>query len=388
MKAALVRLAADGSAALAPPGTDAPVRRFATLRDALAAAGADVMLIVPGVAVRLLRLTLPPRNRAAFLRALPFAVEERVAGPAESLRVAAAPPERDGTVLVAAVDDALFDRWRRTATEAGARLTAVLAEPLCLPAAAGWIVLFDGGAASVRCDPLPGFGCDAAALPELLARRHRETAAGSGTPPTLHVHGDGPLPPGWPTVHHPCPEPAALLRQALSAPPRPDLLAALGTEAEARSSGRALAVALGALALAALGVGGAGWWETAALQERIRDTRLQTIDAYHAAVPHEPVVLDARRQMQAHLDRQRLRHAESRRFAALVLAMDAALAADPRMRVRAFALDGDRYRLEVEGAGPDLARRLEAALGEIGGAPVPVAAMAGGGGRLVLTLPR
>lgn len=368
-RVAVVRLSASGTAAVVRAG-DPTIAQARDLAEAFRAAGRTAILIVPGLDARLARLSLPPRNRSAFLSALPFAVEDRVAGPAESIAVAAAAPERDGTLVVAVASRTLLDGWRRSAAEAGTRLRAVLAEPLCLPASpTGWTVLFADGVATVRCDPALGFACDADSLAELLRRRLDE--AGGGAPPALTVYGSGPVPVAWPSTRHPCRDPLALLWPQCRPVPAPDLLTAV-TNADDGVGRRTLAASLAGLAAAAAGVAILGALEAADFTHRVAAARQEAIGIFRRALPDQTAILDPRRQMQLRLDQVRQGRTDAERLAAIVLALDAALAADPGLRVRSIVLDGDGYRLVMSKPAPDLARRLGGAV-EPGGSSVRVA---------------
>lgn len=379
---ALVRLRSDGSATLVPAG-GAP-RDFPDIGSALVRAGAGVeaTLVVPGTAVRLLSLPVPRRNRSVFLGALPFAIEDLVATPTDTLDIVAARPGRD-SVVVAVADTSLVSSWRQQARDAGIRLAAILPEPVCLPRAADgrWTVMFDGAFASVRCDPAPGFGCDAEALPDLLERRRRESGIAA---PGLLVQGDGPVPQGWPVTRAGPPyDPVHFLDIGSGAASGPDLAGAGPEPARERTGQRALAVALATVAVALAGVAVMGRLQMAALDERILETRRAGIAAFRTALPSEPTVLDPRRQLQAYLTRQERRRAEARRFAALALTLDAAVADAPGTRLHAFTLGTDGYRLEFTGSRAGFAANF------VERAEFPGAATASSdGGRLVLLVPR
>jgi general secretion pathway protein L len=143
--------------------------RSGTLQDAAAAAaGRRVYLLVPATDCLLTRARVPSRNRQRVLKAVPYALEEQLAGTIDELHFALGTP-RDEEYPVAVVAQARMDAWLAACAAAGLQPEAVLPEQLALPGGAGsWALRAYDDRVAVRTGPLEGFGCERANLALLL----------------------------------------------------------------------------------------------------------------------------------------------------------------------------------------------------------------------------
>lgn len=148
-----------------------------------AAAGRRVVLLVPGTEVLLTVARVPSRNRQRVLKAVPFALEEQLAGNLDELHFALGAP-RGEEHPVAVVDLARMDAWLAACAAAGLQADALVPEPLALPQEEGrWTLWHGEGRAAVRTGPVAGFGCEPENLVALLR------LAGKEEMPSLRVLG-------------------------------------------------------------------------------------------------------------------------------------------------------------------------------------------------------
>jgi len=110
-------------------------------------AGARLVVLAPGEQVLLTRARVPTRNPSRLRRALPYAVEDRLLGDADTQHAAAGTADgRDG-VLAAVVERSRMRDWLGRLAKAGLQPDAMIPEPLALPRAegsAGSVLLEDG----------------------------------------------------------------------------------------------------------------------------------------------------------------------------------------------------------------------------------------------------
>lgn len=108
-------------------------------------------ILVPTGQVRLLAVDLPLPSHAKRIAALPFAIEDRIAEPVDSVHLALGEQLSPGRYLVAVVRHELMARWIAQAEEAGIGHAAMVPDVLTLPRPAeGWAVSQSGGRAAVR----------------------------------------------------------------------------------------------------------------------------------------------------------------------------------------------------------------------------------------------
>lgn len=167
-----LRLAADGSLSWLREGASprgAGATAGAPPASTLAQAG-EVIVLVPGSEVLLTRARLAARSRAQLLKALPFAIEEGLLAPVESLHFVATAP-RDDEVGVAVVARTTLDGWLAQLAAAGVQADALVPETLGLPCVEGRAtLLLEDGLVSARLGPWSAFSCTPAELPGWLAQ--------------------------------------------------------------------------------------------------------------------------------------------------------------------------------------------------------------------------
>jgi len=133
--------------------------------------GQRVVALVPGTAVTLHHVQVPARSASEIRMAVPFALEEQLAGKIEGLHFAIGPKAADGTVPVAVMNGDALRAFLKPLQEAGIMPDAVLPEPLALPWTDGTrSVLIDHGNAIVRTAITGGFAIEAELLPSVLQR--------------------------------------------------------------------------------------------------------------------------------------------------------------------------------------------------------------------------
>lgn len=123
-----------------------------TLSDAVAAlSGRRVTVLVPGTGVLLAQTMVPVRQRQRLLQALPYVLEEQLAGDVESMHFAAGPRGKDGMVAVAAVNKDLMEQWLQALQGAGVQVHAMIPETLVLPYSPGeWSIVCSGATTWLR----------------------------------------------------------------------------------------------------------------------------------------------------------------------------------------------------------------------------------------------
>jgi general secretion pathway protein L len=143
-------------------------------------------ILVPTEQVRLLGVDLPLASRGKRLEALPFAVEERIAEPLESVHLALGAEIGSKRYLVGVVRHDIMADWIARADAAGLGHAAMVPDALALPLPPEgvWAVDLEGDRAVVRAGDGTGF-----ALPAAMLRPAWEAA---GRPPGI-AHG-APLP--------------------------------------------------------------------------------------------------------------------------------------------------------------------------------------------------
>lgn len=135
-------------------------------------------ILVPAGQVRLLAVDLPLPSHAKRLAALPFAIEDRIAEPVDSVHLALGEQLAPGRYLVGVVRHDVMARWAVIAGEAGLGHAAMVPDVLTLPRPQrGWAVSQANGRAAVREEAGTGFE-----VPAGLLRSAWEAA---GRPPVI-----------------------------------------------------------------------------------------------------------------------------------------------------------------------------------------------------------
>ena len=148
---------------------------FASLRDRIAGRLAPGASVVPAERVTLLQVDLPLRGRARRLQALPYAIEDRLAVPVETVHCALHPGAAGGGTLAAVID-------RGAMAEADGALvpeTMAVPTPPAEDGRAAWAVWREGERAVVRVSDGTGFAARAGSLPMLWTL--------AGKPPVLRL---------------------------------------------------------------------------------------------------------------------------------------------------------------------------------------------------------
>ena len=112
---------------------------------------ADVVLLVPAEHCLSMRCTVPGRTLGQMRRALPYVVEEFIAGDIETMHVAAGPLRRNSPVDVVLIDHAMLRSWIETFTAHGVVVAFAAPDAAMLPAKTNEVtLLFDGARVLVR----------------------------------------------------------------------------------------------------------------------------------------------------------------------------------------------------------------------------------------------
>jgi general secretion pathway protein L len=158
--AAAVAYAVVASDGLGGPPASVFVRQE-PLQEVLAqAAGRKLIVFVPGADVRLTEVTLPVRQPAKVLQAVPFVLEEQFAEDVETLHFALGPRQPSGAFPVAVVSLANMEQWLEPFRQARVMPDALVPETLALPWSDGpWAVLWEPELITARCGAYAGFSC-------------------------------------------------------------------------------------------------------------------------------------------------------------------------------------------------------------------------------------
>ena len=128
---------------------------------ALQTQGAQIVVLVPTTEILLTRTAVPTTNRQRMLKAIPFALEDQLAGNVDDLHFALGERNADGEIAVAVVSNELMDRWQNRCRDAGLQPHYVIPDLLALPYAEGQWSLFVGARESLlRVGPQTGVAMD------------------------------------------------------------------------------------------------------------------------------------------------------------------------------------------------------------------------------------
>lgn len=144
-------------------------------------------LLVPTEQALLLAVDLPLSSRAKRLEALPFAIEDRIAEPVESVHLAIGAEVSPKRYLVAVVRHETMLRWIAEAESVGLGHAAMVPDALTLPVAgleSAWMADSQRGRVLVRSHDGAGFACD-----ELIFATAWQAA---GKPPVMAWNQHGP----------------------------------------------------------------------------------------------------------------------------------------------------------------------------------------------------
>ena len=169
--------------------------------------GAQVVVLVPGSDVLLSAANVPTQNKQRLLKAVPYAMEEDLAGDVEELHFSVGELENEGLLVVAVVDRQLMDEWQEMLKHAGISADIIMSELLAVPVTEdAWTLLLDGNNALLRGSNYRGLVADVENLGVILPLVLKEQA--EHLPATVNVwhaednRGVTPLIPEEITVNH------------------------------------------------------------------------------------------------------------------------------------------------------------------------------------------
>lgn len=324
---------------------------------ALVAADADgpATVLVPTEGVRLIAVDLPLASRAKRLAALPFAIEDLIAEPIESVHLALGVELAPKRYLVGVVRHDRMTEWVARIEDEGLEHAALVPDALALPApgAGEWAVELGETRAIVRSADGTGFAVAAPLLRTAweAAGRPRAIAYGMSLPADMAAGADA----------------LALdaLGRRLLAPP---LDLRQGIYAHRRRSlpsfGKRLAkiVAIGALAHAGIATA-----DTIALRGIANDREAETRALVASVSPGTALPEDGLAGAVADLLPPPGAGGGINPFLPAATQLSAALAPlGPDVAARAMSLAGDRVTLDIESGDPALAGRVRTALADAG----------------------
>ncbi len=141
-------------------------------------------MLVPTEQVRLLAVDLPLASRAKRLEALPFAIEDQIAEPLESVHLALGTEIAPKRYLVGVVRHEVMARWVEAAGEAGLGHAAMVPDALALPRPpeGEWAVDLAAERAVVRAGDGTGFAVPPAMLQAAWQAAGRPAVSSYGLP--------------------------------------------------------------------------------------------------------------------------------------------------------------------------------------------------------------
>ncbi|KRC79093.1 general secretion pathway protein GspL [Sphingomonas sp. Root241] len=148
----------------------------------IAEVGLPATVLVPSEQVRLLAVDLPLPSRTKRLQALPFAIEDRIAEPVDSVHIVLGEEVAPGRYLVAVVKHEVMARWVAIVEEAGLGHAAIVPDVFGLrrPDEGLWAVLLDSDRAIVRAGDGTGF-----AIPAIPTKLLQTAWDAAGKPPAI-----------------------------------------------------------------------------------------------------------------------------------------------------------------------------------------------------------
>ncbi|MGF1643528.1 MAG: type II secretion system protein GspL [Thiotrichales bacterium] len=153
---------------VAPGGNPGRVRAGTLAEAASDIAGSPLALVVPAEHVLLTQVAIQTRQTAKLRKAVPYALEERLAEDVEHLHFALG-KTHGGTTEVAVIRKALLDGWLARLHTHGLRPQHCVPDVLLLPLQENaWSVWHDESRGIIRVGEASGFVCDVDALPMLL----------------------------------------------------------------------------------------------------------------------------------------------------------------------------------------------------------------------------
>jgi general secretion pathway protein L len=150
------------------------------------AAAVETIAVVPGEAVTLHWVDLPPLAPAQALAAARLLAADVSAGPVEALHIALGPVEADGGRALALVDAALMQDWLMQLESAGITPDRMVPAPLLLPVPDAGVTVMDDGRLWQTRGPRLGFAAEPGLakllIGDIAVNRLDETAWLAGLP--------------------------------------------------------------------------------------------------------------------------------------------------------------------------------------------------------------
>ncbi|MGB7543014.1 MAG: type II secretion system protein GspL [Burkholderiales bacterium] len=296
---------------------------------------------------------LPTRSRRKIMQALPYAIEDLLAGDPESLHFAFR-REPDGSLSVAVTARERLRTWSEALGKADIRPKSLCPATLLLPSVPdGWTLAFRGDEVLVRTGEVAGFVCPVStdAPPPLLRTALREATSHGRAPKCLLVFD---APPDFPAEawQQTLALAVRVERKSLwAAPDGPeaplDLLQ--GEFAQESGIGDRLRPFLPALALLLVWLAGniavdvADWWT---LRRQHQEQLREMTSILLASFPETRTVLDPAAQMRRALESSNARRGDGDLLALLDRTAEA-LRTDPRIRLRGLRYADQVLTLEL-----------------------------------------
>lgn len=154
----------------------------------------EVILLVPGADITLHTLSMPNINRRKLSQAIPFALEDKLAGNIEDLHFAFTRINNSDKVAVAVINDALVQSWLKMLQSHNLTAKFILPESLLLPAHDdGWTIMIDGGMAYLRTNAFQSATIDIGSLSATVQLMLDNTTPShdqiqNTAPQTIHVY--------------------------------------------------------------------------------------------------------------------------------------------------------------------------------------------------------
>jgi general secretion pathway protein L len=336
-----------------------------------------VVVVVPGTDVTLHRVQVPARSPAEIRMAVPFALEEQLAGKIEGLHFAVGSKAADGTVPVAVMSHDTLRGYLQPLIDAGIQPQSVIPEQLALPWHEGECsVLIDAVHAVVRTGSCEGFSVDNELLAEMLRRAgqpdaqiqmwfdHDEPQAVVAAKAAASVYGSV-------AQRRLPPVSAALYAEALQTPAnRIEIL-----QGEHRIQGEggwgrwrpALLVAAGALLLHV------GWslWDSYSLGRDARALQVRSEELFRSTFPEVKRVVDVGAQAEQQL-RALVAGSATGDFPSLFAHAGSVLMNAPSITVEGFTFKDGALTLNVSGTDAAGLKSVADQIGQVAGARASV----------------
>ncbi len=168
----LLQIHLDGSAALLAINAVGRVFEKRTVRDfsEVTAERNRFVVLIPGQHVLLTTAQLPKTNRRELLKAVPFALEERLASDVDKLHFVLSDQQENNQWAVAAIDKNILKNYLHKLELHAISPVAIIPDYLALPYEPGaWTIALDHRMARVRTGKVSGFSTDANHLSMVLS---------------------------------------------------------------------------------------------------------------------------------------------------------------------------------------------------------------------------